>query len=85
MATGRSAPCFPLLGGLKIGQKDLVVITGASSGLGLACAETLAKTGRYYVVMAVRDVEKGKKGENRFCHVRYEQLYFSHFFTHTLI
>lgn len=51
-----------VLGGLKIGLRKLVVVTGASSGLGLACATTLAKTGRYFVVMACRDVEKGKRG-----------------------
>jgi protochlorophyllide reductase len=51
-----------VLGGVKIGLRKLVVITGASSGLGLQCAKTLAKTGRYYVVMAVRDVDKGKRG-----------------------
>jgi len=50
-----------VLGGLQIGLRKLVVITGASSGLGLKCAATLAKTGRYFVVMAVRDVEKGKR------------------------
>lgn len=50
-----------VLGGLKIGLRDLVVVTGASSGLGLACTETLAKSGRYFVVMACRDVEKAKK------------------------
>jgi protochlorophyllide reductase len=54
-----------ILGGLKIGLRDLVVVTGASSGLGLACATTLAKTGRYFVVMAVRDIEKAKKGTCR--------------------
>jgi protochlorophyllide reductase len=51
-----------VLGGLKIGLRKLVVITGASSGLGLNTAITLAKTGRYFVVMACRDVEKGKRG-----------------------
>jgi protochlorophyllide reductase len=51
-----------VLGGLKIGLRKLVVITGASSGLGLNCAVTLAKTGKYFVVMACRDVEKGKAG-----------------------
>lgn len=51
-----------VLGGLKIGLRKLVVITGASSGLGLNCAVTLAKTGRYFVVMACRDIEKGKRG-----------------------
>lgn len=52
-----------VLGGVKIGLRKLVVVTGASSGLGLQCAKTLAKSGRYFVVMAVRDVEKGKKGK----------------------
>ena len=51
-----------VLGGLKIGLRELVVVTGASSGLGLNCAATLAKTGQYFVVMACRDVEKGKRG-----------------------
>jgi len=53
-----------VLGGLKIGLRELVVVTGASSGLGLNCAATLAKTGQYFVVMACRDVEKGKRGTN---------------------
>lgn len=52
-----------VLGGLKIGFRELVVITGASSGLGLNCAVPLAKSGKYFVVMACRDVEKAKKGE----------------------
>ena len=52
-----------VLGGIKIGLRKLCVVTGASSGLGLNAAATLAKTGRHFVVMAVRDVEKGKKGE----------------------
>ena len=56
-----------VLGGVKIGLRKLVVITGASSGLGLQCAKTLAKTGRYFVVMAVRDVEKGKRGTTKRC------------------
>lgn len=50
-----------VLGGLKIGTRKLTVITGASSGLGLNCAATLAKTGRHFVVMACRDVDKGKR------------------------
>jgi hypothetical protein len=52
-----------VLGGLKIGLRQLVVITGASSGLGLNTAITLTKTGRYFVVMACRDVEKAKRGK----------------------
>jgi len=52
-----------VLGGLKIGTRELVVVTGASSGLGLNAAATLAKTDRFFVVMACRDVEKAKAGE----------------------
>ena len=49
-----------VLGGIKIGLRKLVVVTGASSGLGRECAKALCNTGNYFVVMAVRDVEKGK-------------------------
>jgi len=49
-----------VLGGLQIGLRKIVVVTGASSGLGLNCAATLAKTGRYFVIMACRDTEKAK-------------------------
>jgi len=49
------------LGGLKIGLRKLVVVTGASSGLGLTAASTLAKSGRYFVIMACRDIEKAEK------------------------
>jgi hypothetical protein len=51
-----------ILGGVKIGNRKLTVVTGASSGLGLNAAYTLATTGRHFVIMAVRDVEKGKRG-----------------------
>jgi protochlorophyllide reductase len=50
-----------VLGGIKIGLRKLVVVTGASSGLGLKCASELAKSGNYFVVMACRNVEKGKQ------------------------
>jgi len=50
-----------VLGGVRIGIRNLCVVTGASSGLGLNCAYTLAKTGRHFVVMACRDVDKAKK------------------------
>ena len=55
-----------VLGGSKIGTRRLTVVTGASSGLGLNCAATLAKSGRHFVVMAVRDVEKGKRVAKEF-------------------
>lgn len=50
-----------VLGGIKIGLRKLTVITGASSGLGLSTATALVNSGRHFVVMACRDVEKGKK------------------------
>lgn len=50
-----------ILGGVKIGTRKLSVVTGASSGLGLNAAYTLATTGRHFVILAVRDVEKGKR------------------------
>ena len=49
-----------MLGGLKIGTRKLVVVTGASSGLGRETVRALSTTGKYFIVMAVRDVEKGK-------------------------
>jgi hypothetical protein len=56
-----------ILGGVKIGTRKLTVVTGASSGLGLNAAYTLATTGRHFVILAVRDVEKGKKGTFVIC------------------
>lgn len=52
-----------VLGGVKIGLRKLVVLTGASSGLGLATTVALAKSGKYHIVMACRNVEKAKRGE----------------------
>lgn len=52
-----------VLGGLKIGLRKLVVITGASSGLGLWTAKSLLDKGDYFLVLAVRDPEKMKKGK----------------------
>ena len=55
---------FPkVLVGIKIGLRKICVVTGASSGLGLNAAATLSKTGRHFVIMGCRDVEKGKRGE----------------------
>ena len=42
-------------------QKSTVVITGASSGVGLYAAKALAQTGKWYVVMACRNLSKAQK------------------------
>eukprot|EP00448_Togula_jolla_P004127 CAMPEP_0170605586 /NCGR_PEP_ID=MMETSP0224-20130122/20051_1 /TAXON_ID=285029 /ORGANISM="Togula jolla, Strain CCCM 725" /LENGTH=500 /DNA_ID=CAMNT_0010930597 /DNA_START=90 /DNA_END=1592 /DNA_ORIENTATION=+ len=43
-----------------LNQKKTVIITGASSGLGLATATELANSGEWYVIMACRDFQKGE-------------------------
>merc|ERR1712194_212838 len=50
-----------VLGGVKIGLRKLVVVTGASSGLGLSTTIALAKSGKYHIVMACRNLEKAKR------------------------
>ncbi|OAY69181.1 Protochlorophyllide reductase B, chloroplastic, partial [Ananas comosus] len=47
--------------GKKTLRKGNVVITGASSGLGLAAAKALAETGKWNVVMACRDFLKAER------------------------
>lgn len=47
--------------GKKTLRKGTVVITGASSGLGLATAKSLAESGKWDVVMACRDFLKAEK------------------------
>lgn len=45
--------------------QQTVIITGGNSGLGYACAEHLAKNKRWHVVLAVRDLQKGKEAVKR--------------------
>jgi len=47
-----------VLGALKAGTRKLCVVTGASSGLGLATVQALVNEGSTYVICAVRDPEK---------------------------
>ena len=45
----------------KAQQKPTVIITGASSGLGLNAAKALAASGDWHVIMACRDFAKAQK------------------------
>ncbi|CAA7391018.1 unnamed protein product [Spirodela intermedia] len=47
--------------GKKTLRKGNVIITGASSGLGLATAKVLAETGKWHVTMACRDFLKAER------------------------
>lgn len=42
-------------------HKSTVIITGASSGVGLQAAKALAETGQWHVVMACRNISKTQK------------------------
>ena len=58
--------------GKKTIRKGNVVVTGASSGLGLATAKALAETSKWNVIMACRDFLKAEKGRQVRRHVRRE-------------
>ncbi|CAL9760280.1 unnamed protein product [Musa acuminata subsp. burmannicoides] len=58
--------------GKKTIRKGSVVVTGASSGLGLATAKALAETSKWNVIMACRDFLKAEKGRQVRRHVRRE-------------
>jgi protochlorophyllide reductase len=51
----------PIWGGVKVGKRRIVVVTGASSGLGLWATKALVDKGDYFVICGVRDVEKMNK------------------------
>lgn len=55
-AISRAAP-----EGKKTLRQGSVVVTGASSGLGLATAKALAETGKWHVIMACRDFLKAER------------------------
>lgn len=44
-----------------VDTKRTVIITGASSGLGLATAKKLAKSGEWHVILACRDFLKAER------------------------
>lgn len=44
-----------------LGQKKTCIITGASSGLGLAATKMLVETGEWFIVMACRDFTKTER------------------------
>jgi len=46
-------------------SKKTVIITGASSGLGLAAAKELAGSGDWHVIMACRDFQKAEKAARK--------------------
>ncbi len=47
--------------GKKTLRKGTVIVTGASSGLGLATAKALAETGKWHIIMACRDFLKAER------------------------
>lgn len=46
-------------------QKPTCIITGASSGLGLNAANSLAQAGQYHVIMACRDFAKAERAAQK--------------------
>ncbi|XP_010520908.1 PREDICTED: protochlorophyllide reductase B, chloroplastic [Tarenaya hassleriana] len=60
-ATSSPAISKPAVEGKKTLRKGNVIVTGASSGLGLATAKALAETGKWHVIMACRDFLKAER------------------------
>ena len=67
VAAATAAPIAPaaIATADKKTQKPTVVITGASSGLGLNAAKALAATGDWHVIMACRDFSKAELAAQR--------------------
>lgn len=49
----------------RLPQKPTVIITGASSGLGLNAANALAQGGDWHVIMACRDFAKAERAAQK--------------------
>nr|KJB81924.1 hypothetical protein B456_013G167700 [Gossypium raimondii] len=60
-ATATPAISRSAVDGKKTLRKGSVIITGASSGLGLATAKALAETGKWHIIMACRDFLKAER------------------------
>ncbi|KAJ6776322.1 putative proteinDPH-PROTOCHLOROPHYLLIDE OXIDOREDUCTASE [Salix koriyanagi] len=61
MATATPAVNRASSEGKKTLRQGCCVVTGASSGLGLAAAKALAETGKWHVIMACRDFLKAER------------------------
>ncbi len=61
LPAGRLTPVPPLL----LAQKPTVIVTGASSGLGLNAANSLAQSGDWHVIMACRDFAKAERAAQK--------------------
>ncbi|KAL1812827.1 hypothetical protein ACET3Z_022892 [Daucus carota] len=59
--TAATTPAISSPGAKKTLRKGNVIITGASSGLGLATAKALAETGKWNVIMACRNFLKAER------------------------
>jgi protochlorophyllide reductase len=61
MATATPAVNRASSDGKKTLRQGCCIVTGASSGLGLAAAKALAETGKWHVIMACRDFLKAER------------------------
>mmetsp|Transcript_18246 Transcript_18246/g.42691 ORF Transcript_18246/g.42691 Transcript_18246/m.42691 type:complete len:459 (-) Transcript_18246:112-1488(-) len=68
---------FDFNGGVAGADKKTVIVTGASSGLGLAAARELALGGEWHVILACRDFSKAEKAarDNNFPEDSYTVLH----------
>jgi light-dependent protochlorophyllide reductase len=53
---------------------NTAIITGGNTGLGFECARALAETHDWHVVIACRDVEKGREAVKRLAHAGYKEI-----------
>jgi light-dependent protochlorophyllide reductase len=53
---------------------NTAIITGGNTGLGFECARALAETHDWHVVIACRDVEKGREAVKRLAQAGYKEI-----------